>query len=72
MPKNLDFEGVDKIILPGVGAFKDFMKKISVKKFDKILIDKVKKIHLSLECVLVFKYYFLPVMNMVIIRVLNC
>ena len=39
---NLDFEGVDKIILPGVGAFKDFMKKISDKKFDKILIDKIK------------------------------
>ena len=40
---NLDFEGVDKIILPGVGAFKDFMKKIKDKKFDKILIDKIKK-----------------------------
>ena len=24
---DLDFEGVDKIILPGIGAFKDFMKK---------------------------------------------
>src|SRR5210317_391042 len=26
---SFDFEGVDKIILPGVGAFRDFMKKIN-------------------------------------------
>ena len=40
---NFDFEGVDKIILPGVGAFRDFMKKINDKNLNKILIDKVKK-----------------------------
>lgn len=40
---NLDFELVDKIILPGVGAFRDFMKKITDKNLDKILINKVKK-----------------------------
>lgn len=41
--ENFDFEGVDKIILPGVGAFKDFMKKINDKNLNKILVDKVKK-----------------------------
>ena len=41
--ENFDFEGVDKIILPGVGAFKDFMKKINDKNLNKILVDKLKK-----------------------------
>ena len=40
---NFDFEGVDKIILPGVGAFRDFMKKINDKNLDRIIIDKIKK-----------------------------
>ena len=40
---SFDFEGVDKIILPGVGAFRDFMKKINDKNLNKILIEKVKK-----------------------------
>jgi len=38
-----DFESVDKVILPGVGAFGDFMKKIIDKNLDKVLINKVKK-----------------------------
>lgn len=41
--KNYDFEEVDKIILPGVGAFKDFMKKINENKIDKIIYEKLKK-----------------------------
>tara|TARA_Y200000002_G_C22626589_1_gene640566 strand:+ start:99 stop:713 length:615 start_codon:yes stop_codon:yes gene_type:complete len=41
--KNYDFEEVDKIILPGVGAFKDFMKKINENKIDKIICEKLKK-----------------------------
>ena len=40
---NFDFEDVDKIILPGVGAFKDFMKKINEKNIDKIIFEKIKK-----------------------------
>jgi glutamine amidotransferase len=40
---SFDFEGVDKIILPGVGAFRDFMKKINDKNLNKILIEKEKK-----------------------------
>ena len=38
-----DFENVDKIIIPGVGAFNDFMKKIINKKLDKIIYDKINK-----------------------------
>jgi len=38
---NFDFESVDKIILPGVGAFKDFMKKIKKNGIDKILNKKI-------------------------------
>ena len=40
---NFDFESVDKVILQGVGAFGDFMKKIIDKNLDKVLINKVKK-----------------------------
>ena len=40
---NFDFEDVDKIILPGVGAFKDLMKKINEKNMDKTLIAKINK-----------------------------
>ena len=40
---NFDFEKVDKIIIPGVGAFKDFMKKIRDKNLDKLILDKLKK-----------------------------
>ena len=29
---NLDFDNTDKLILPGVGAFKNFMEKIKKKK----------------------------------------
>lgn len=35
-----DLEEVEKIVLPGVGAFKDFMKKIKLKKFEKKIIEK--------------------------------
>ena len=35
-----DFDKVDKIILPGVGAFKDLMKKINEKNIDKIIFEK--------------------------------
>ena len=38
---SFDFEGVDKIILPGVGAFKDFMQKIKNNGIDKILNQKI-------------------------------
>ena len=38
---SFDFEGVDKIILPGVGAFKDFMQKIKDNGIDKILNKKI-------------------------------
>ena len=37
----LDFEEVDKVILPGVGAFKDFMKKMKFNEIDKILNYKI-------------------------------
>ena len=37
---NFDFEGVDKIIIPGVGAFNDFMSKIIDKKLDKTILLK--------------------------------
>ena len=40
---NFQLEDVDKIILPGVGAFRDFMKKINDKNLDKILSEKLKK-----------------------------
>ena len=39
---NEDLSGIKKIILPGVGAFKDFMKKIKQKGIDKNLILKSK------------------------------
>ncbi len=38
----LDFEEVDKVILPGVGAFKDFMKKMKFNEIDKILNYKIR------------------------------
>ena len=40
---SFDFEDVDKIILPGVGAFKDLMKKINEKNMDKIILAKINK-----------------------------
>ena len=40
---SFDFEDVDKIILPGVGAFKDLMKKINEKNMDKIILAKIDK-----------------------------
>ena len=48
---NFDFEGVDKIILPGVGAFKDFMQKIKDRGIDKILNQKylTKSVHLPID-----------------------
>ncbi len=39
--KSYDFESLDKFILPGVGAYKDFMKKLKNLKFDKIILDKI-------------------------------
>jgi len=39
---NFDFENIDKIILPGVGAFKDIMKKINDKNLNKLILDKIK------------------------------
>ena len=41
--KPSDFEGINKIILPGVGNFKKFMAILESKKIDKILNDKIKK-----------------------------
>ena len=38
-----DFEQTDKLILPGVGAFKDFMDKLKKNSFDKIISEKIKK-----------------------------
>ena len=38
-----DFEKVDKIILPGVGAFKDFMTKLKDSGINEIIKDKVLK-----------------------------
>jgi len=38
-----DCEDVDQLILPGVGAFKDFMEKIKTNKVDKLLNDKLSK-----------------------------
>jgi len=38
---NFDFHDVDKVILPGVGAFKDFMKKIKDNQIDKIIKSKI-------------------------------
>ena len=40
---NFDFQDVDKIILPGVGAFKDLMKKIKEKNMDKTILAKIEK-----------------------------
>ena len=40
---SFDFENVDKIILPGVGAFKDLMKKIREKNMDKTILTKIGK-----------------------------
>ena len=40
---SFDFEGIEKIILPGVGAFKDFMDKIKKRNIDKIIWDKYEK-----------------------------
>ena len=39
---NFDFENVNKIIIPGVGAFRDFMKKIKSRNIDKIILNKIK------------------------------
>ena len=36
-----DCESIDRLILPGVGAFKNFMDKIKSNKIDKILKDKI-------------------------------
>tara|TARA_B100000787_G_C16193221_1_gene298880 strand:+ start:606 stop:1220 length:615 start_codon:yes stop_codon:yes gene_type:complete len=38
---NFDFHDVSKIILPGVGAFKDFMSKITKNQIDKIIKSKI-------------------------------
>ena len=38
-----DFEQTDKLILPGVGAFKDFMHKIKKNNIDKIINQKIQK-----------------------------
>ena len=38
---NLDFDNTDKLILPGVGAFKNFMEKIKNKKIDLLLKEKI-------------------------------
>ena len=38
-----DFENTDKLILPGVGAFKDFMHKMKKNKIDYIIKDKLEK-----------------------------
>ncbi len=35
-----DLDKVEKIVLPGVGAFKDFMEKMKLKKFEKKIIEK--------------------------------
>jgi len=40
---SFDFDNVEKIILPGVGAFKDFMDKIKKGSIDKIIRDKYEK-----------------------------
>lgn len=49
---NFDFENTDKLILPGVGAFKDFMNKIKKNKINDIIKDKMsKKIPLLGICV---------------------
>jgi len=39
---SFDFEKIDKIILPGVGAFGDFMKKIEERGFKKIILNKIR------------------------------
>ena len=36
-----DLNSADKLILPGVGAFSDFMSKIKKKKIDKLINDKI-------------------------------
>ena len=38
-----DFENINKIILPGVGNFNDFMNKIKSKNLDKLIEEKHKK-----------------------------
>ena len=38
---NFDFEEIDKIILPGVGAFGDFMLKMRDKKIDQSILNKI-------------------------------
>ena len=38
-----DFSNINKIILPGVGNFNDFMNKIKNKNLDKIIKEKYKK-----------------------------
>ncbi len=38
-----DFENTDKLILPGVGAFKDFMEKIKSNKIDELIKNKIDK-----------------------------
>ena len=40
---SFDFEEVDKIILPGVGAFKDFMTKLNSSGISKIILNKIEK-----------------------------
>ena len=41
--KKFDFEGIDRIILPGVGAFGDFMEKLEKSDLKNLLIDKIQK-----------------------------
>ena len=41
--KKFDFEKIDKIIMPGVGAFKDLYKRVIDTGIDKILLEKVEK-----------------------------
>ncbi len=41
--KRFDFEKIDKIIMPGVGAFKDLHKRIIDAGIDKIILEKVNR-----------------------------
>ena len=38
-----DFENVDKIIIPGVGAFGEFIEKLKIRKIDKVIKDSFAK-----------------------------
>ena len=66
--KKFDFEKIDKIIMPGVGAFKDLYKRVIDTGIDKIFIGKSRKKTINFRNMCWFSGIFQAVLSMVILR----